>query len=117
MPDLPVVILRPFWWWTTRVERSLRLVAQISQLMPPHGLPLGLQAVSAPLYRANVAWIAEAAAGAGCGEPSRLQHFRVGEPRGEVRVLLGGEDVKHGRTMPDCRGVRRLGTSAFSLRY
>jgi hypothetical protein len=34
-----------------------------------------------------------------------------------VRVLLGGEDVKHGRTMPDCRGVRRLGTSAFSLRY
>ena len=41
----------------------------------PRGRMLGLQAIPSPLYRATVARIAEAAAGAGCGEPSRLQRL------------------------------------------
>jgi hypothetical protein len=36
---------------------------------------LGLQAIPSPLYRATVARIADAAAGAGGGEPSRLQRL------------------------------------------
>jgi hypothetical protein len=39
----------------------------------PRARMLGLQAIPPPVYQATVAWIAEAAAGAGCGEPSRLQ--------------------------------------------
>jgi hypothetical protein len=37
---------------------------------------LGLQAIPSPLYRATVARVAEAAAGAGGAEPSRLLETR-----------------------------------------
>jgi hypothetical protein len=42
---------------------------------------LGLQAIPAPLYRATVARIAEADAGAGGGQPSRLQRLWRQEQR------------------------------------
>jgi hypothetical protein len=41
----------------------------------PRSRMLGLQTIPSPLYRATVARIAEAAAGAGCGQPSRLQRL------------------------------------------
>jgi hypothetical protein len=54
--------------WT--VEPMLTLA--ISQgRQTPRGRMLGLQAIPSPLYRATGARIAEAAAGAGCGEHTR----------------------------------------------
>ena len=61
-----------------------RLGVVISGISPgetPRGRMLGLQAIPAPLHRAPIARIAEADAGAGGGEPSRLLKMRCQEQR------------------------------------